>query len=731
MPKTTDFSPRCKGFIKKMSPPSSSSSAHSSMNAVLNYAIRIASLRDVKAAIERGAEIQEAYNDILPLDLARGHSAIHRYLSRLIERDDDDDDMGTQPSAPQAPILPPLRLIEAVKEGNLERISKIIDAGVNLETKDAQKKTALVHAVCRLKIDVVRILLSAGADVYIKDIQDNLLSHLSRFKDKIAIEIMKLLLEKGISIDATNSSKFTALHEASRYKNYDVVKFLLENGAGIEEESRIGKTPLFYAVESGAFEIVKLLLEKGACITSDVDFYTRLKKWSIDPKIIKLVEQYRITEQNTKLLLDALKAKDHKLFIQTISKNKIDIKEFIKNIVKNVLDEELNYLFENILSPLYVKSINITDLITELSKNPNAIKILLKHGVSVDSVDKHGNSLLMLSVMNANTDLAKILLSCGANINIINTKGEKALSIASKFTCSEMHDLISEHSKTLYSFTPYDILIKKLQDEGGDPYIYAFIKKDIDFAAYLIQKKLDPSLAFMHAVRHNLVYEVNWLLKNGVNPDIVIDNSIPPFFYAVNKNNIILAQLLLHYGVNINITKNGCNAMCYAASPETVKWLLKKGIEIDSTDNDGNTVLMKCIALGKIEMVKVLLEHGANLFITNKVGKTALNLAQEHPDSEIAKLVLEHSKELAIKSLLSLSSSSSGVIEKDDDDTVDEVHYPRAPKRGIEEVDEEAEDIENAQDAKKARSDLTAVGYVDDDLIDVNGHGEYTPDELG
>jgi len=79
-------------------------------------------------------------------------------------------------------------------------------------------------------------------------------------------------------------------------------------------------------------------------------------------------------------------------------------------------------------------------------------------------------------------------------------------------------------------------------------------------------------------------------------------------------------------------------------NPNT-KWLedsLKdEMVEINHKDKKGDTFIIKCIKVSKINSVKWLIEHNADLSISNSNGKTALYCAIEKKNKEIVKNILD------------------------------------------------------------------------------------------
>lgn len=77
-------------------------------------------------------------------------------------------------------------------------------------------------------------------------------------------EVIKLLLENGVAVDPASGNDFSALMRAAKFGHIDTVKFLLAAGAQVNAQNIMGITPLSEAAQEGHTQIVRLLLENGA-----------------------------------------------------------------------------------------------------------------------------------------------------------------------------------------------------------------------------------------------------------------------------------------------------------------------------------------------------------------------------------------------------------------------------------------------------------------------------------
>ncbi len=78
------------------------------------------------------------------------------------------------------------------------------------------------------------------------------------------LEITDLLIDAGISPDAQNVSKQTALLTAAINGNETITKLLLERGADVNKTNSMGRSPLIAAAWNGNASLVSILLKGGA-----------------------------------------------------------------------------------------------------------------------------------------------------------------------------------------------------------------------------------------------------------------------------------------------------------------------------------------------------------------------------------------------------------------------------------------------------------------------------------
>lgn len=125
---------------------------------------------------------------------------------------------------------------------------------------DGAGTTLLMHAAYAGTLDIMNVLLAAGADVKASNDRKATALHWAA-ADPAKV---KLLLSQGADINARTFEGRTVLHEAAQLPMAAaVVKTLVEAGADVNAKTITGETPLFAAVTAGV-ESVRLLLDAGA-----------------------------------------------------------------------------------------------------------------------------------------------------------------------------------------------------------------------------------------------------------------------------------------------------------------------------------------------------------------------------------------------------------------------------------------------------------------------------------
>jgi ankyrin repeat protein/uncharacterized protein YecT (DUF1311 family) len=119
--------------------------------------------------------------------------------------------------------------------------------------------TPLSTAIQNGQWETMALLVSMGADVHARGGV-----YLAAVAVSGPVDMVAVLLDAGVDVNALNDGNETALMAAVRAERQDRMQLLFDHGADANVRNRMGRTALHLAVEAGNIEIVKLLIEHGA-----------------------------------------------------------------------------------------------------------------------------------------------------------------------------------------------------------------------------------------------------------------------------------------------------------------------------------------------------------------------------------------------------------------------------------------------------------------------------------
>ena len=181
------------------------------------------------------------------------------------------------------------KFYDAVQEGDLETVKKIVESGTNVNEQDIFGYPPLNHAVACGHKAIAEYLISKGADIHGKDKEWCTPLHMAAFWG--SKEIADILLQEGADVNALNKSKTTPLHSAAgacdpldtettltaTAISFDeeamqsiiaIAKMLISKGANPNAKDVSGSTPLHWAAQRNRVNIAELLISKGAAINA-------------------------------------------------------------------------------------------------------------------------------------------------------------------------------------------------------------------------------------------------------------------------------------------------------------------------------------------------------------------------------------------------------------------------------------------------------------------------------
>ena len=151
-------------------------------------------------------------------------------------------------------------ILTASRSGNCDRVSALLAKDPSLVECDYWYAQPLKFAVREGHLDVVKLLVNAGADTSIRSLdgKESLVDSASDRGHKPVVDYLTALSPKTFAKDLP-------IHLAIKNQNHAEVESLLNNTRDLANTSgHLGRTPLHLAVESEDQKMVKLLIDSGA-----------------------------------------------------------------------------------------------------------------------------------------------------------------------------------------------------------------------------------------------------------------------------------------------------------------------------------------------------------------------------------------------------------------------------------------------------------------------------------
>jgi len=177
------------------------------------------------------------------------------------------EDRLLKPFLVEASKTPETKLHEASSNGDVEKIKKLIEYGVDVNAKEGNNKYTPLALSCQHgNIEAVKLLLDNGADIEARDHYNETALCIASRNGRS--DIVQLLLDNGADIESENLRGMTIIETICNAGIYSDTKkriadILLNNGADVNHVSE-HSTPLIEACISNDFELVSMLLNHGA-----------------------------------------------------------------------------------------------------------------------------------------------------------------------------------------------------------------------------------------------------------------------------------------------------------------------------------------------------------------------------------------------------------------------------------------------------------------------------------
>ena len=545
-----------------------------------------------------------------------------------------------------------------------EVLYAIIDHGADVNATNVNNWTALMIACQKSNVDTINVLLKAGADPNIADVNGETCLYCA-VRGACNKEVLQAIIDYGADVNATNMNNWTALMIACQKSNADVINVLLKAGADPNIADVNGETCLYDVVRGACNkEVLQGIIDHGAdvnaanknnitalmiaCIKSNADAINILLKAGADPNIANA--------NGETCLKYAVKASCNKEVLVAIIHHGTDVNATNQNNItalKTAFQKGNKYAIHALLNAGADPNIADSDGNTCLHDtvrgacNEDVLQAIIDHAADVNASNNKNWTPLMIACANSNSDAINVLLKAGADPNIADSDGYICLHVAVIRACNkEVIQIIIDHGADVNATDKNSITtlmiacqmanadaINILLNAGADPML-----SDINGATWI-----------HHAVETGCSKEVlQAIIDHGADVNAANMQNWTALMTACAKSNADAINVLLKAGADPNIANVNGETCLYCAvrgacNREVLQVIIDHGGDVNATNKNKETVLLKACRHRNIGAIKVLLNAGADPNIANDDGYTCLSYAVLYDCSkEMFQAIIDH-----------------------------------------------------------------------------------------
>ncbi len=522
-------------------------------------------------------------------------------------------------------------------------------------TFDQVDRCTLIQAIQNGQSNVVRLLLEREVDV--NAAKQNGWTALMSASHNGRCDVLRLLLERKADVNAVTQDGWTALMLASQNGHYDVARVLLERKAEVNTARQNGGTAIMVASENGHSNVVSLLLECEADVNAaQQDGRTALMLASQNGHcdVVRLLlerkAEVNVANQDggAALILASQNSHDHigKMLLEKeaeVNAAQLDGGTVLRLPSLNGDCDVARLLLEKKADVNATMQDGWTALMGA-SENGHCgiVKMLLEKEAEVNATAQDGYTALTLASWAGHCDVARLLLEKRANVNATMHNGWTAIMLAS----------VNGHCDTVRLLLEREADFNAAKQGGGTALTVASLHGHCDVARLLLDKKANVNAAerngwtaLMLASGNGHCETVKLLLEREADVNATNQDGGTALTVASLHGHCDVARLLLEKKANVNAAEpNGWTALILASMNghcETVRLLLAREANFNAAEQDGLTALMFASLFGHCNVVGLLLQSEADVNATKQGGWTALMLATFEGHCNVARLLLE------------------------------------------------------------------------------------------
>ena len=276
---------------------------------------------------------------------------------------------------------------------------------------------------------------------------------------------------------------------------------------------------------------------------------------------------------------------------------------------------------------------------TNIRAAPEAVRVLLNEGATVDARDNDGFTALSLAAYAGDPQSVRQLLRAGANVSTRSNGGYTPLYWAAAGGDVETVRAIMAERGSRDGNSDYALHGAAAYDRTAViDYLINSEEYDVD------DQDQYGQTALVVAARSDKAAAVNALLRAGADVTIRTTNNSEVFGLAAIANAASAIGALLNSGkfaVRSPLVEAGLRTAAKNSKLQALNVLIQRGVNPNSPNNEGNTALMLAAIEGHDDATKALLNGRVNVDAKNPRGETALILAASNGKRDVVKALIK------------------------------------------------------------------------------------------
>lgn len=554
-------------------------------------------------------------------------------------------------------------LITAASVGNLEMVETLLEAGAAVSVVDDEGESALSLAKKKGHPEVAQVLAAAvknGGNGHRRQDGDSVFAAI---QDRDAERLRKILAAGTADLASCDRRGMTPLGRAAQTGHLALVRALLEGGALPDENG--GRPPLLCAAESRHEPVVRTLLDAGARVDAaggeerrtalmaaagagDPELVRLLLEKGADPKLRDEAERDALwhaasagQEQAFQILAPAFSAAEREAaeaelrkVVAQRSAAATSAARLIDLVHAGQIDAAKRFLAAGLTDPDGFDEEGRTALMIAASLGRrDLMRMLIAAGVSFELADDPNGWTALIYAVRSESKSAhltvSLLATAGADLNHADYDGATPLMHAVDVYLARDKEDISAFTSLANPLLHLGADVEAEDAEGRTAWMRVRDQALDEETSVVERRKL---------ARLRRVLEEAGARKTGAQRVEMLT--------AASEGQLGYLQDLLQSSTDDKILEELPLLSVAAAANnwDIVSFLVSLGLDINTSNRRGETILMQAAAAGYLPIVEQLLQVGADPSLKSKEDKTAESLAAAGDHYEVVAVLRQAAK---------------------------------------------------------------------------------------